>query len=37
LAEAADPFCDVSEDEDEEESNKQVSHKFLLDLRDIEV
>ncbi len=37
LAKAADPFGDVSEDEDDEESNKQISHKFLVDLRDMEL
>lgn len=37
MAKAADPFGDVSEDEDDEEQNKQVSHKFLVDLRDMEL
>ena len=37
LAEAADPFDDVSEDEDDEEANKKVSHKFLVELRDMEL
>ena len=37
LAKVEDPFGEVSEDEETDDYNRQVSHKFLVELKDMKL